>query len=116
MESQAIHDVKRTIETVRILLSHPDRWCKQYEAKDSDGNGVGADEHEACQWCLQGAVFSLSTGKVRWDTIFMLRESLGIPTTMFNDDPDTTHKHLMEALRDAIRYCDDKLEEINATT
>lgn len=42
------------------LLEEND-WCTGSDARNSEGLKVGFDSHDACSWCLRGAIFRGST-------------------------------------------------------
>lgn len=49
-----------TLTEVRALLSDPERWTKQAEARDEHGTPVNAWDAEATCWCLYGALIRVT--------------------------------------------------------
>jgi len=41
------------------LLDHEDRWCREAEAQDADGEGVRFDDEAAVAWDITGALCRL---------------------------------------------------------
>ena len=89
---------------VRELIKSRSHWCKGAWAKTSKGNGVQADDPDACRWCLGGAMqyvcgqHPIFDSIKAYDKVRSVIKHSGI--ACFNDSH--THKEVIEVLDTAI--------------
>jgi len=64
------NEVRDVLRKVRDeVLTGPERWTQNTNARDAHGNVVGCDAPEATCWCLHGALYKVGAdGRVFSDT------------------------------------------------
>ncbi len=84
------------------LLHHSSHWTKGVYARDYMDTQVNPNSPHACKWCMAGAIH-----KCFDDNILMIRDAfnklskvLKVSTDSFNDNPETTHKMVIEKLKE----------------
>lgn len=105
----------QTLQQMRVLLTSSEAWTQREFARNADGFGCISASQVAVAWCLTGAgkrvsnnsKFSMSQA---YETLSVItgRNKWGI--SVFNDDPNTTHAHVLGLLDYAI----ENLEELEA--
>jgi len=110
-------DMEQIFCEIDRLIETPDDWIKGEEARDENGLRVDPTSREACQFCLVGATFAVTT--FHEENLNLNRETLFNKTveaiaqeierlhpersedrdisttyvlTTYNDDPKTEHK------------------------
>ena len=56
------------LKQVKALIENPENWAKDNFARKSNGNATRINSHEACSWCLIGALIKVSdknNGKIQ---------------------------------------------------
>jgi hypothetical protein len=90
-------------------IEQPERWTKEWYAKNADGNRVAENAPGACQWCLVGSLnvqfpnCMVDDGRRKaFDLINQQIADRYQPsvrvTHLWNDDPTTTHDQVLEVL------------------
>lgn len=67
----------------RVIAKLKQGWCIEYYARTSNNVRCGANNPEACQWCLVGAFQATNT--VHYPFRIWLFERLGSTPSFFND-------------------------------
>jgi hypothetical protein len=101
---------------IRELLTDPERWIKDTEARSINGARSRAECTEAVCFCLQGAAIHVAnpSGKydagIRDNVLRVLLRELKVykpkfqgPTWEFNDNEETTHE-------DVLKFLDTRIE------
>lgn len=86
-------------------------WTKNSMARDAAGLPVASDNPDACQWCMYGAVLSVTrnAAEVRNLTIHAVCAALpevyavGGGVTQYNDAGDRTHAQVLRVFDMAIK-------------
>ena len=92
----------------REILSDPNRWTREFQARDEQGSPVGWDDDEAVCFCLMGAINRANWGVARYDrapayeAMDELDKVLDNAIPVFNDRSSTTHEDILKALDAAI--------------
>lgn len=90
--------------TVAELLESPERWCQGMNAQNAAGQYALVRSHDACRWCLRGAVALIYGDEmnVAWAK---LKEAIGVAPgdslIPWNDAPERTHAEVLAAVRKA---------------
>lgn len=96
------------LRAARKLIERPEAWTKKEEARDSDGNSVGATSDYATCWCSLGAVERVCGG---WNARYVAAELAladvlpkhsGAVVWEYNDAPTTTHADILALFDRAI--------------
>jgi hypothetical protein len=102
MSVQTLEILKATKE----LLSDEKRWTRDFLARHENGNPIGPNEPNAVCFCILGAIDKLTGTNGKYSPAHVAIEQelpkkyIGIGH--FNDDPETTHGHVMAVLQKAI--------------
>lgn len=95
MNTEVIDLLKRA----RERISAPERWTKDWFAKDKDGYPVYAGSQEAACWCIRGAFISLNpcvpTKEAAYELICAHLPVRGMGIAEFNDLETTTHADIL---------------------
>ena len=93
----------------RALLTEPERWTKEWSARDREGGCTNAHDLAAVCWCLVGALAVTCPTRTElgaqspWVQVIT---ALGMPGTdavvEFNDRPSTTHADVLAVLDAAV--------------
>lgn len=103
--------MSKTIEILRgarEILSDPDRWTRQFQARDSEGDCVAWNNPGAVCFCLMGAINRASMDitpddrALAYEAMDVLDKVIDTAIPLFNDRPTTTHDDILEALDSAI--------------
>ena len=77
-------------------------WCQFNTALAKDGSYRPAKDGEACQWCLDGALYVAINGqhnrKEYLDLYNLIENKLGKDPIKWNDTPGRTQKEVIAAL------------------
>src|SRR5262245_20271520 len=111
------------LRDTRILLGDPAHWTKGHYARTASGDPCGPNYPGAACWCPAGALYRVAFGiepiplppsqrnpvrnQARIDALCAVKAVVGTRTAAFpgpfNDDPETTHADLLNAVDKAIR-------------
>ena len=91
------------LKAARELISEPERWTKDAEARSPIGRSVRHESPNACRWCVLAAIWraggppppsGYGTG-----AIGALLDAGGFGDSIslldYNDDPNTTHADIL---------------------
>lgn len=84
------------LRAAQALIDTPDKWTQGYYARDKDGAPVEATSRDAVCFCMLGAC---TRAKADDQYIYGATKAL---VTLFNDDPKTTHRKVMNLFKKAI--------------
>ena len=103
---------REVLVKARELIASPERWTKGSYAVDAGGYGVDPTDLEACAWCLDGALYRVTTGAdasfrsheylAARDAVAAVPEVDGVPID-FNERH--THAQVLAAFDKAIAGC-----------
>ena len=89
-------------------LADPKKWTRGTLARRADGSASSWHSDDATCFCVLGAIYKLSMGDAteylpRLDKVRNVLAKRGLPIGIgdFNDDPSTTHKLVLEVLKEA---------------
>lgn len=108
-----MQNIKYAIKTLKLSqekIGTPDKWCKGGFAKDISGHKVEIRSRAACQFCSVGALLYHTKSGDPSDAFAYLANVIGLYVSPENDDPSTTHLHVMMAYDFAILMAQDDLE------
>lgn len=108
---------REALEQLEALLTPPEHWTQGFDARDPEGIPVGSLDENATCWCLLGGIEkiapSASDNRLRVDVQNALSASIQVEAKdrfdaenltdipEFNDDPRTTHEHILAVVRRA---------------
>ncbi len=102
--------IKQTLIDAKALITDPDKWTQGVSARKANGEAVGSQHKEACQFCALGAVrrahppFKGFTQTV--DVLEAAAVKLGSQDVVdLNDHSD--HPRVMEMFDLAIKECEE---------
>jgi predicted aconitase len=93
----------------REILSDPNRWTREFQARDIEGRCIAWNEPEAVCFCLMGAINRASRDidpddiTPAYDAMNVLDSVIDAAIPTFNDRPTTTHEDVLKALDAAIK-------------
>jgi hypothetical protein len=98
------------LRDARAKIAEPDAWIKGDLARDIDGNVVEPAGADACQWCLEGALYAAAgtfpATPFDWDVYAawsIVRTCAPTDAVYaFNDALETTHEEVLAVLDCAI--------------
>ena len=101
---------KEILESAADLLDQPGAWTQGEAALNESGGHAAADDHDACQWCLYGAVWhEMRLRGIDMDDTFSLAVEdylLDRNLTMeWNDHPTREAEDVVAALRRVAQDC-----------
>lgn len=92
----------------REILSDPNRWTREFQARDSEGHSIGWRDSRAVCFCLMGAInragldISPTDISPAYEAMDELDKVLDNAIPVFNDRTSTTHEDILKALDAAI--------------
>lgn len=107
-------DILPYLQQVRTKLTPAGSWTKGTCARDAKRKPVPACNPEAVMWCIVGAINTLTddmvlSGRILHAIGLVAAERLAargeryIGMPMYNDDPKTTHREVLEVLDETIK-------------
>lgn len=90
----------------RALIDSPEKWTKNADARDANGEEIGVYSVAATCFCAYGAIERASEGRMGHTARAFLRDS--IPSEwdrkieQWNDSPQRTHAEVLAGLDTAI--------------
>lgn len=112
-------------EKVYEWLKDEKHWCKGYMFTDKKGNSLSTmrvcdkerkDKDKVCQTCLMGAflLFEPNAQFSYWDQLKKITKYASI--TVWNDRGDTSHKDVLKAVKEVIKWEKGQVENLDAAT
>ncbi|MDE8343243.1 MAG: hypothetical protein POG24_05425 [Acidocella sp.] len=97
---QAKQSALEVLIKARALLSDERRWTRHVYAVGPGGRRTDHLDPKACAWCAAGAIYKIGGSFNGGGAAVILTEAVceqwpGESIAGFNDDPDTTHDHLL---------------------
>ncbi|MDH7796408.1 MULTISPECIES: hypothetical protein [unclassified Beijerinckia] len=99
--------LKADLQAIRQLLDTPDRWTKNFNARDALGRQALPDDDNATCWCLNGAMIKITDARYtrRYDALDSALNAAVPGRTgfiTFNDNGSTRHDDVLNLLDQAI--------------
>jgi hypothetical protein len=90
------------------LLEDPGAWCQEWQAKTATDIGCAVEVDMAVKWSIDGALLRYTQTQEEFDAaIKAVCTAIGKPgwgveqLADWNDDPDRTHKEVLDVLKRA---------------
>lgn len=91
---------KQRLKALKTLLRYKKNWTKDAFARDNRNKPCEPDSRKACSYCIYGGCERVGIENPAPLFEFLIR---GIAN--FNDDPETRHKDVLQAIDKAIKVC-----------
>jgi hypothetical protein len=101
--------VTETLVGAREILNDPNRWTREFQARDSTGAACAWNDSEAVCFCLMGAINRAAMNidpndrVPAYEAMDELDKVIDNAIPVFNDRPSTTHEDILKALDAAIK-------------
>lgn len=84
------------------LLSKKSCWTQRAYARKSDGESCRSEDRDAVCWCMSGALrrCAMDDGYTDGSKLARLMEKIGVPLSIWNDNPNRTHEEVVAALKE----------------
>jgi hypothetical protein len=93
---------KEVLIRARKLIEDPKRWTQHASARTGDGEDVLAENPQACQFCLYGALAAVAGYGHEERAFAAMWDSLGTHPIDWNDEPGRSHAEVLAAFDHAI--------------
>jgi len=103
-----MNQVTEILKGARAILSDPDHWTREFQARNAGGDPVAWKRPEAECFCLMGAInraaydINLGYTEEAYEAMNVVERFITNSIPAFNDNPTTDHEAVIKTLDSAI--------------